>query len=269
MRLTVEGVTVRLERTAILHDVDLVVEPGEFLGLVGPNGSGKSTLLRTLYRALRPVVGTVHVGGDDLWRLTARESARRTAVVVQEGVGEFDLTVSEVVATGRNPHLGPLDRESPADQRLCRDALERVGMTAFASRRFTSLSGGEKQRVQVARALAQQGRVLVLDEPTNHLDIRFQLELLDLVRDLCITTIAAMHDLNLATRFCDRIAVLRSGTLVAAGRTEDVLTTDLVSGVFGVALCRLTDPATGHVHLGFDRLTSPSQPPTDACAPAQ
>jgi len=182
MRLAVHDVTVTIEQATIVTDARLTVEPGEFVGLVGPNGSGKSTLLRTIYRALRPVLGAVRVGGDDVWDLSARASAQRTAVVVQETTADFDFTVIDVVSMGRNPHKGAFDRDSAGDERICLDALERVGIGAFVDRDFATLSGGEKQRVFVARAIAQETQVLVLDEPTNHLDIRFQLELLDLVR---------------------------------------------------------------------------------------
>lgn len=258
MRVTVEGVTVKLDGATVLADAELAIDTGEFVGLVGPNGSGKSTLLRTIYRALRPVAGLVRVADDDVWRLSSRESALRTAVVVQESMPDFDFTVLEVVEMGRSPHKGPLDRETPADDSICRGALARVGMEAIAHRLFASLSGGEKQRVLVARALAQQGRVLVLDEPTNHLDIRFQLELLGLVRGLDVTTIAAMHDLNLAASHCDRLYVLERGHVVAAGHTGEVLTSDLVARVFGVRLRHWTDQDTGRTHLSFDRLEEDS-----------
>ena len=254
MRLTVQGVTVQLAGTRILADTELVVEQGEFIGLVGPNGSGKSTLLRTIYRALRPMAGLVRIADDDVWRLSSKQSAQRTAVVVQESAEDFDFTVLEVVEMGRSPHKGPLDRQTVADDRICRAALARVGMAAVGDRPFTSLSGGEKQRVLLARALAQESRVLVLDEPTNHLDIRFQLELLELVRELEVTTIAAMHDLNLAAGHCDRIYVLSAGRVVAHGRPEDVLTADLVAQVFGVLLRRWADPDTGRDHFSFGRL---------------
>ncbi len=254
MRLTVQGVTVELAGTRILTDTDLVAEQGEFVGLVGPNGSGKSTLLRTIYRALRPMAGLVRVADDDVWRLSSKESAKRTAVVVQESTTDFDFTVLEVVEMGRSPHKGPLDRQTSADNRICRAALTRVGMAAVSDRPFVSLSGGERQRVLLARALAQESRVLVLDEPTNHLDIRFQLELLELVRELGVTTIAAMHDLNLAAGHCDRIYVLAAGRVVAQGHTDEVLTADLVARVFEVRLRRWTDPDTGRDHLSFDRL---------------
>ena len=260
MRLTVEDISVELDATTILTDAALVVEPGEFVGLVGPNGSGKSTLLRTIYRALRPVLGAVRVGDDDVWELPARESARRTAVVVQESTGDFDFEVFDVVAMGRNPHKGPFDRETVDDERICLDALERVGMSEFAERDFATLSGGEKQRVFVARAIAQESRVLVLDEPTNHLDIRFQLELLELVRGLGVTTIAAMHDLGLAAGHCDRLYVLQAGTVVAAGPPAQVLTAGLVARVFGVRLRDWVDPETGRAHLSFDRLVAQDEP---------
>ncbi len=227
---------------------------------MGPNGSGKSTLLRTIYRALRPVAGAVLVGGDDAWALSARASAQRTAVVVQEGISEFDFTVFDVVAMGRNPHKGPLDRETERDEHVCFDALARVGMDDFAERDFATLSGGEKQRVHVARAIAQESHLLVLDEPTNHLDIRFQLELLDLVRGLGVTTIAAMHDLALAAGHCDRLYVLDAGTVVAAGRPDDVLTAELVARVFGVRLRGWVDAETGRTRLGFDRLARAEHP---------
>ena len=254
MKLEIAGTTVRIDAATIVADVDLTVEEGEFVGLVGPNGSGKTTLLRTIYRALRPVVGVVRVGGDDVWRLAAKEAARRTAVVVQESSSDIDFTVREVVALGRIPHKGPLDRETAADDRICLAALERVGMAHLGERFFGTLSGGERQRVLVARALAQQSRLLVLDEPTNHLDVRFQLELLELIRSLRITTIASMHDLTLAADHCDRIYALQHGRVVAAGPPSDVMTASLIADVFGVAMHRWVEPATGRAFLAFDRL---------------
>lgn len=259
MKLTVENVTVKLDATTIITGAGLMIDSGEFVGLVGPNGSGKSTLLRTIYRALRPALGVVRVNDDDVWTLSSRESAKRTAVVVQENTPEFNLAVLDVVSMGRNPHKGPFDRDNATDERFCLDALQRVGMAEFAEREFATLSGGEKQRVFVARAIAQESRVLVLDEPTNHLDIRFQLELLDLVRSLGVTTIAAMHDLGLAAAHCDHIYVLEHGSVVGEGRPGAVLTAELVARVFGVRLRDWTDPETGRTHLSFDRLAVPNE----------
>jgi iron complex transport system ATP-binding protein len=254
MRVDVAGTTVRIDGITIVEDVELAVQTAEFVGLVGPNGSGKTTLLRTIYRALRPVAGAVFVGGDDVWELHPKEAARRTAAVVQEAPSDIDFAVFEVVALGRLPHKGLIDRETRADHEICRGALERVGMADFEDRFFSTLSGGEKQRVLVARALAQQSSVLVLDEPTNHLDIRFQLELLDLIRSLGVTTIASMHDLALAADHCDRLYALKGGRVVAAGTPAEVLTADLIADVFEVAVHTVVDPETQRVLLAFDRL---------------
>ncbi len=254
MRLEIAGTSIELDRTRIVTEVDLIVEPGEFVGLVGPNGSGKTTLLRSIYRALRPAAGVVSVGGDDVWRLHAKEAARRTAVVVQETPSDIDFAVFEVVALGRVPHKGPLDRETAADRQICQAALERVGMARFSERMFGTLSGGEKQRVLVARAVAQQSQLLVLDEPTNHLDIRFQLELLALIRSLGVTTIASMHDLASAAEHCDRLYVLKAGRIVASGPPGDVLTSELIADVFEVAVRRWIEPESGRLFLAFDRL---------------
>ncbi|MGI9001893.1 MAG: ABC transporter ATP-binding protein [Pseudonocardia sp.] len=254
MRLVLDGVRVELGGRDVVSDADLTAETGEFVGLVGPNGCGKSTLLRAVYRALRPAAGLISLDGEDLSRLPSREAARRTAVLAQEGPAEFDFTVGEVVAMGRTPHKGPLDRDTVQDHRICEAALDRVGMGGSAPRPVGTLSGGERQRVLIARALAQQSRLLLLDEPTNHLDVRYQLEILHLVRDLGLTTVAALHDLNHAAAFCDRIYVMAAGRLVAGGAPADVLTEDRIAQVFGVRAQRLVAPGGGRVHLAFERL---------------
>jgi iron complex transport system ATP-binding protein len=234
MTLRINGVSLRIDRRLIVQDADLEVGPGEFVGLLGPNGCGKSTLLRSAYRALRPAAGLITVEGDDLVRLSPRESARRTAVVAQETPAELAFTVAEIVAMGRTPHKRPLDRTTEEDELICAQALERVGASHLAGREFATLSGGEKQRVLIARALAQQSRLLLLDEPTNHLDIRHQLEILRLVRDLGVSTLAALHDLNQAAEHCDRLYLMDGGRIVACGTPEEVLTPERISQVSGV-----------------------------------
>ncbi|GAA4525668.1 ABC transporter ATP-binding protein [Nonomuraea ferruginea] len=243
MRLDLRGVSVALDGTPIVREADLLVDDGEFVGLVGPNGCGKSTLLRSIYRALRPSAGLITVDGDDVHRLPAREAARRTAVVAQETPPDLDFTVAEIVAMGRTPYKS----DPRADEELCARALDRVGLTGAAGRIFATLSGGEKQRVLLARALAQQTRLLLLDEPTSHLDIRHQLELLHLVRELGVATLAVLHDLNQAAAFCDRLYVMNAGRIVAGGPPEQVLTPDLISEVYGVRAVRRTQ-------LVFERL---------------
>ncbi|MFE6775971.1 ATP-binding cassette domain-containing protein [Streptomyces sp. NPDC057702] len=182
MRIDIENVSVHIGSAQLVADATVRVASGQVVGLVGPNGSGKSTLLRCAYRALRPSAGAVLVDGDDLHALKPREGARRLAALPQESSSEFDFTVGEVVAMGRLPHQSATGRASEADARACAEALATVGAGHLTERGFLTLSGGEKQRVLIARALAQQPRVLVLDEPTNHLDIAQQLEVLALLR---------------------------------------------------------------------------------------
>lgn len=261
MRVTVTGVHLDIEGARILDGVDLDVAPGRWLGLLGPNGCGKSTLLRAVYRVLRPTTGAVFVGGDDVWaELGARTSARRTAVVAQESTSDFPLTVLQVVQTGRLAHRRLFVGDTAEDGDVVRECLQRVGMSAYAERTFATLSGGEKQRVLLARALAQKGSVLVLDEPTNHLDIRARFELLDLVRELRVTTISALHDLDLAAAYCDDACLMQAGRVVAAGPVEDVLTASLIEDVFGVRAAVGHHPLTGRRTLALAPLPSPVVP---------
>ncbi|APU42624.1 MULTISPECIES: ABC transporter ATP-binding protein [unclassified Streptomyces] len=254
MRIDIDALTVEVAGARLVREVTLRADEGQVVGLVGPNGSGKSTLLRCVYRALRPSAGTVLLGGEDLHSLSAREGARRLAALPQEAVTEFDFTVAEVVAMGRLPHQRSMARATDEDRKACEAALARVGAGHLADRGFLTLSGGEKQRVLIARALAQQPRVLVLDEPTNHLDIAQQLEVLALVRGSGLTVLTALHDLNLAALHCDLLHVIDSGRIVASGAPHDVLTPELLAEVFGVRAHRVPHPESGAVQLLFDRL---------------
>ena len=259
-RLRFENVTASRGGRPVLADVHLDVEPGTVLGLVGPNGSGKSTLLRTAYRAARPDHGRVLVGDTDLHALPAREAARTVAAMAQDNPGEFDLSVLDMVLLGRTPHTRGSGADSRRDIDIAADALARVDAEQWAARSFTALSGGERQRVLLARAIAQQTPVLVLDEPTNHLDIAHRFAVLETVVSLGVTTVVAIHDLDLAVRYCDRIAVLHGGALRVVGPPEEVLTTDLLREVFGVDASFTRHPVTGRLHLliaGLHRKDTP------------
>ncbi|WP_137150940.1 ABC transporter ATP-binding protein [Devosia sp. FKR38] len=249
-QLSVEDLTIDIEGKRLVDQVLFDVQPGEFIGLVGPNGSGKSSLLRAIYRVLKPDAGRVVHLGDDVWKLSARDAARRTAVVAQERMGEFDFSVRELVQMGRTPHKRLLDGDSPADHAIVERCLAEVGMSHCATRSFLTLSGGEKQRVLVARALAQQALFLVLDEPTNHLDIRHQLELLALIRRLKTTTLAALHDLSLAARYCDRLLLIHAGRLLASGAPADVLTAERIRQAYGVQAT--ISHSAGRLRIEFD-----------------
>ncbi|HZG06887.1 MAG TPA: ABC transporter ATP-binding protein [Streptomyces sp.] len=249
--LGVEGLSVGAGARRLVRDVSLTAAPGEVVGLVGPNGSGKSSLLRAVYRVLRPDAGRVLVDGADAWSLPVRRLARTLAVVVQEPGTDFDLTVREVVAMGRTPHKRLLDGDTADDARLVESSLALVGAVELADRPFDRLSGGERQRVLIARALAQQPALLVLDEPTNHLDVRHQMEVLGILRRLPATVLVALHDLNLAAYYCDRLYVLKDGEVAAAGPPREVLTARLLAEVYGVAGEVVLHPRTGAPHVTF------------------
>lgn len=238
-----------------LRDASLQVGAGEFVGLIGPNGSGKTSLLRCAYRFTQPEHGEVRLDHRNVWKQSAKWCAQRIAVVLQEFPDAFGLRVDEVVAMGRTPHKALFDSDTPQDQQLVQQALASVGMQGFDDHAFGTLSGGEKQRVILARALAQQPQLLILDEPTNHLDPRYQLELLRLVKRLNIGTLASIHDLNLAAAFCDRLYVIDHGRIVASGTPHQVLTAELLRDVFGVEALIDTHPLSG-----YPRITWITQP---------
>ncbi|MFD3687720.1 ABC transporter ATP-binding protein [Nocardiopsis sp. NPDC058631] len=245
MDLRLDGLSVELGGAPIVRALTLDVPDGQVVGLVGPNGSGKSTALRCVYRALRPDAGRVWLGDDDLSSLSLRLGAQRIAALTQESGSDLDFTVEEVVALGRTPHLRGNQALSARERALCHRAMELLDVAHLAGRGVLELSGGERQRVLVARALAQEPRVLVLDEPTNHLDVRHQVELLSLVRGAGITVLVVLHDLNLASAACDRIGVLSEGALVATGTPGEVLTPDLIREVFGIEASVVPHPLTG------------------------
>ncbi|MEV6040983.1 ABC transporter ATP-binding protein [Nonomuraea sp. NPDC052116] len=249
MRLDLAGVSARIDARPIVEDVSLTAGPGEFVALIGPNGSGKSTLLRTVYRSLRPSGGAVRLDGQDLWGMRPRQAARHRAVLPQHSQVADGLSAADVVATGRHSHQRLLDRENAADRAAVATALERVGMAWAADRLMPTLSGGERQRVLLARALAQQAPLLVLDEPTNHLDVGSQLLLLDLIRSLGLTLLAALHDLDQAAAYADQVVVLRDGRVVGHGPPLEVLTPAFIEEVFGVRAHISPHPITGRPHI--------------------
>lgn len=240
-----------VRRKTIVSGVSLSVAPGETLGLIGPNGSGKSSLLRLLAGLRQPQSGRVEIMGQDIAHMPRRALARQVAFVQQNAATDTNVSVCDVVRLGRTPHRSALSGWTPQDEAVVSAALERVDMADRRAQPWQTLSGGERQRVHIARALAQSPRVMFLDEPTNHLDIHHQIEILRMVRDLDLTSIVALHDLNLAAMFCDRIVVLQGGTVVACGTPEAVLTEGLLRDVFRVDAQVSAGPRPGQPHIRF------------------
>ena len=234
MDLIVKDLSVKYSEKEIVKKVSLETSDNSFVALLGPNGSGKSTLLRSIYRVLKPSGGTVLFDGKDSEAIPNKKLAKEMAVVSQMNNLNFDFTVREIVMMGRTPHLNILQSESSKDYEIVNSALEDVGMKDYASRSYTSLSGGEKQRIMLARAIAQEPKLLILDEPTNHLDVRFQLQILSIVKKLGINVLAALHDLTLASQFCDYLYILKDGEIDSQGKPEEVLTKDVIKRVYDI-----------------------------------
>ena len=242
MNIQTDTIQVAFGSKTILHDISLAIHDKEFVGIIGPNGSGKSTFLKCLYRVLQPSGGKIFFDGSELNSLSHRETALKMAVVAQHSTVNFDFSVLEMVLMGRSPYKGLLDRDKIDDYEIARHALEKVGLSDFESRNFNTLSGGEQQRVILARALAQRTECLVLDEPTNHLDIKYQLELMTIVKRLDATVVSAIHDLNLAAIYCDRIIALKDGHIVCSGTPQEVLTEEMIRHIYGVSATVQTLP---------------------------
>jgi len=233
-RISARGLSWSVKGRFLLEDVDLEAPDGKITGLLGPNGSGKTSLLRLLAGLRRPDKGAVYYDHTCLREMERRALARRLAVVEQDVSTHDNVRVRQVVELGRTPFRGRFDALTTRDHQIVDAAMVRANIADKGHRNWHTLSGGEKQRTQLARALAQEPREILLDEPTNHLDIRHQLELLDLLSRLSATCVIALHDLNLAARYCDHLVLLDRARVVAAGTPEAILTSELIGSVYGV-----------------------------------
>ncbi|MBE3574382.1 MAG: ABC transporter ATP-binding protein [Firmicutes bacterium] len=244
--LDVLGIRCSYGAWPVLRDVTFQIQRGDRVCLVGPNGAGKSTLLRCITQVLHPQAGTVRLAGVPMSRLDPRQIARRIAVVPQAAESDFEFTVYEMVAMGRNPHLKAFAAPGPADLATITRAMEQAAVAELAERPFATLSGGEQQRVLLARALAQEPEILLLDEPTAHLDIAYQVEMMDLLcqlnETLGVTILAAVHDLNLASQYFGRVLLLAQGRILAAGTPEEVMQPDILQQAYGVQVTILHRP---------------------------
>ena len=251
MDIRTSGLCVGVPRRRIVDGATIHVDEGELVGLLGPNGSGKSTMLKSIYRTMDRECGDILIDGRDIDDLSLRDSARMLSVVTQHNYYNFDFKVEDVVLMGRTPHKRAMEMDSDEDFRIVDEALAKVNMLDFKDRTFSSLSGGEQQRIILARALAQQTPCLILDEPTNHLDIKYQLEVLDIVKSLGCTALCALHDLNLAAEYCDRIYILHDGRIVMEGTPEEVITEGMIREIYGVRASVERNPHTGMLNVVY------------------
>ena len=251
MNLKVDHVSVTLSGADIVKDISMKVDNKQFVGIVGPNGCGKSTLLKSIYKVIKPQKGLVFLGDKDVLQSSARAISKDLGVVGQFNELSFDFTVREMVMMGRTPHKHFMESDNIEDYKIVADALDRVNLAKYADRSYLTLSGGEKQRVILARAIAQEPEFLILDEPTNHLDIKYQLQILSVVKSLNIGVLAALHDLSMASVYCDILYVVKDGQIIASGNPKEVLTKKLIRQVFEIDCEIYSNPITGDLAIAY------------------
>lgn len=251
MELRAENMIVTLANTDIVNDISIKVKNKQFVGLIGPNGCGKSTLLKSIYKVIKPKKGSIYLGDLDVLNSEPLSVSRIMGVVGQFNDLSFDFTVEEMVLMGRTPHKKFMEQDTEEDYKIVREALNKVSLTGYEDRSYLTLSGGEKQRVILARAIAQQPSFLVMDEPTNHLDIKYQLQILSIVKQMNIGTLAALHDLELAAEYCDYLYVMKQGKLMAQGTPKELLTSKLIREVYDVSCEIYTNPVTGELGIAY------------------
>jgi iron complex transport system ATP-binding protein len=268
IELTLENISLAYGRNMVVRDLSLRVAPGEVVGLIGPNGSGKSTIVRALSRIITPVSGRILLGGRDILEISRADLARLQGVVPQIAILPGTFTAFEIVLMGRNPHLGFLRHEGTHDIEVAWRAMEMTRTESFAQRRVNELSGGEIQRVIIARVLAQEPKSVLLDEPTASLDISYQVDVLDLIKRLCreigLTVVIVLHDLNLAAQYCDRLVLMNEGRLHAQGTPNEVINSHNIKEVYGAEDCVYPHPDSGVPvvlpRAGGSRKTGPKWP---------
>lgn len=250
MELRCDNIQYSIEGSRILNGISLGVSNNEFHTILGPNGCGKTTFLKTVYRITKPDIGAIYLDGKPLDNISIRKSAQNMAVVAQFNNLNFDCSVLDVVMLGRIPHLKMMEQEKKEDYEIAYNALKCVGMYEKRNRSYLSLSGGEKQRVVLARAITQQPTLLLLDEPTNHLDIKYQLEILKIVKNLNVNVLAVLHDIQLACRFSDYIYLIKDGRIRYKGKPEEVITKDNMREIYDVE-CEVINRGSNQILIQY------------------
>lgn len=250
-KLQVKNLEFSIDKKEILKDISFEIPKGSFVGIIGPNGSGKSTILKNIYRLYKPDSGQILLDNKNLLNMKDKDCAKEIAVLAQESNSQFDFTVEQIVKMGRYPYKSVFEDYSKKDLDMVIDMLKRVGLEDYVGRSFSKLSGGEKQRTLIARALVQDTEFLILDEPTNHLDIGYQIQLMDLVKSLNITTLSAIHDMNMASMYCDYLIVMKDGKIKNCGSVKEVITEEMLKEIFGVNAYVGVNPMNNKLQVSF------------------
>ena len=244
MKLEVKDITYSIDSKLIVNGVSLGIPEGSFVGLVGPNGCGKSTLLKNIYKVYKPDSGAVYIDGKDISAMSSRDTAKEMSVMQQENNVEFDMPVYDMVMLGRFAHQKMFNNDKLKEREIVLAAIKEVGMEGYEERSFLSLSGGEKQRTLVARALVQQADLIILDEPTNHLDIGYQYQIMNILKKQNLTVFSSVHDLNVASCYCDQVILMKKGQIVDFGLPKDVFTPEKIRNLFGIDSQIVENPVT-------------------------
>lgn len=251
MKLEIKNISYNTGDRLLLDNITANIPKGELVGLIGPNGAGKSTLLKNIYRVLHPNSGAIYLDGDDISTLKSKEAAKRMSVLHQEGHFGFDMRVLDLVLLGRYAHGEAFSKVSKEDIEIARNSLKKVNMSEYEERGFLSLSGGEKQRILLAKVLAQQTPFVILDEPTNHLDVGYQYEIMNILKNEDCTVFSSIHDLNIAAMYCDHILAIDGGKIIKWGTPEEILTEDFISKIFKVGVQISNNPKSGKLQIYY------------------
>ena len=251
MKLETKKITYSIDGKLIIDGIDISVKEGEFVGIVGPNGCGKSTLLKNIYKVFTPDSGAAFIDGEDLAKLSNKKTAKKMSVMQQENIVDFDMTVYDMVMLGRFAHQKLFSGSSDEDRKVVKEYIKEVGLEGYENRYFLSLSGGEKQRTLLARALSQKTPLILLDEPTNHLDIGYQYQIMNILKRQNLTLLCCVHDLNIAATYCDRLILMKKKEVFDIGTPKEMLTRENIKALFDIDTTIIENEKTGRLNIIF------------------